>query len=242
MRRRLSQKQITLVVVIAALICIAAAVLLLRSFETYRFQEDAALPLDGELYQIPRGKKAVLKRGERYATIRVDGENELTGEDNAAYFRDRDGILLLSGWEYVPMPEGGELSFFSLPCFTELQSSGRSYIVSKNGANAITEAAFLYNGKDSYIFLRDTVLTYGDRKVKLPALSFVQARFGSWVQYYDPATGEFIADSVGESDRITVGFTDVDIRVMVDSDLIRHGQKEYMLLSEVTYLKDYLQK
>lgn len=107
--------------------------------------------------------------------------------DSTPIYYQNGNITILAKDMSVVMP--------TLNC-SEYLSKGYSYITYANGIYTLTTENynkklnhyFLYDGTDLYFFIEPVTLTVGQVKVELSPLSYVIARYGKYISYYDKKT------------------------------------------------------
>ena len=106
------------------------------------------------------------------------------------YYQDKDVVILPSNMSVV-MP--------TLSC-AEYLSIGYSYITYENKTYTLTTNRyqnrlnhyFLYDGLDLYFFIEPVTLTVGQEEIKLTPFSYVIAKYGKYITYYDKKTDFFV--------------------------------------------------
>ena len=125
-------------------------------------------------------------------------EIKINLDSTPIYYQDKD-IVILSQNMSVVMP--------TLSC-AEYLTTGYSYITFANGVYNLTTNRynqklnhyFLYDGLDLYFFIEAVTLTVGQEEIKLSPLSYVIAKYGKYVTYYDKKTDTFKTITTEEND------------------------------------------
>lgn len=110
-------------------------------------------------------------------------------DSTPVYYKNKDIVILPKDMSVV-MP--------TLSC-AEYLAKGYSYITYKNGTyNLTTERYdkklnhyFLYDGLDLYFFIEPVTLTVDQSEIQLTPLSYVIAKYGKYISYYDKKTDTF---------------------------------------------------
>lgn len=195
----------------------------LNSFkpETGTYQYEMGIKFD-------YGKDAVYRNKD--GVISVEGEN--SSNDNVTapilYEDDSARVTLTKDMLLMNPRNGTELSrinYFS----TITETSGRSTIT-KDDKSAQSFGGFLYDGKDTYIFLEDVNLVVGGRNVVLGPLSYVIVNYQQYVEYHNSLDNEHNVIYVSDIDAHAM--TD-DYRINLSKDAINVGEGESLLYNAI---------
>lgn len=135
----------------------------------------------------------------------------ITKDSTPIYYKKSSKVIFASDMDVV-MP--------TLNC-SEYLASGYSYIEYNKNRYKITLDKysdylghyFLYDGNDLYFFIEETILKVGSNEVKLSPMSYVVARYGKYVSYYDKESDGFKTitydkdDSVIKNDYYTINIS-----------------------------------
>ena len=114
---------------------------------------------------------------------------------------------------------------------TVSESSGRiTYTSGKKSAQSY--GGFLYDGNDLYVFLEPGKLTIGSTmEINLPALSYVNVKYGQNVEYHNSETDEDKVIGISNID-VTASF-DSGYKLSLSKDVIYYDGNEFLLYSAV---------
>lgn len=125
-------------------------------------------------------------------------EIKINLDSTPIYYQDKDIVILPQNMSVV-MP--------TLSC-AEYLTTGYSYITFANGVYNLTTNRynqklnhyFLYDGLDLYFFIEAVTLTVGQEEIKLSPMSYVIAKYGKYITYYDKKTDTFKTITTEEND------------------------------------------
>lgn len=125
-------------------------------------------------------------------------EIKINLDSTPVYYKNKDIVVFPKDMSVV-MP--------TLSC-AEYLTKGYSYITYKKGTYTLTSERynkrlnhyFLYDGLDLYFFIEPVTLKVGKEEIKLTPFSYVIARYGKDISYYDKKTDTFKIIKTTEND------------------------------------------
>ena len=115
--------------------------------------------------------------------------------------------------------------------FTTVSERGGLITFTSDKKTAEVHGGFLYNGKDLYIFLEDTVLNISGDEVRLPAMSYAVVPYCQYIEYFNSETKE---DKVIYIDEMNITAKSVSgYKLDIGRDIIYKGDQEALLYSSV---------
>lgn len=229
-RRRKPMKAITMLQIgIAGVLLICLGLLLvwytdgLTSFKPKAgtFQYVAGLKIDYNEDAVYRSKEGKIEVSDRESKGQTMGEPILyQGEKK----------ITLSSNMLLMVPSNGS-GVKRVNCFTTITEHDGLCTLTKDGKQAQVFGGFLYDGRDTYIFLEKTTLQIGPKTVELDPLSYATVDYQQNVEYHNSADGahEFIAlSNTDVTAYVQSGYT-----IDLGKDTIEMGQGEAILYSAV---------
>lgn len=124
-----------------------------------------------------------------------EGKTKYPLGNTPLYFSEENGMILTSTMSVIFPNSGGKSR--KLRYFSKIYGLDQGLTAeSKEGVTKIEEC-FLYDGKDTYVFLEPVVLTYGEHQVALDPYSFVIVRYNQVISYYIKQEDRFISMDTG---------------------------------------------
>ena len=87
---------------------------------------------------------------------------------------------------------------YKINAFSEIFRKNGSYYLKEGNKEILLEGCFLFNGSDTYLFLEEITVTYGNKAVNIGPFSVVAAHYGqqsSIYQYRSKNNLEILADA-----------------------------------------------
>lgn len=159
----------------------------------------------GNFYQYFYGKKfeysGIVSKNKRGVIVEVKKDDSDIKEDSTPiYSQDSDTVIFASDMSVV-MPTFNCSEYLALGySYIEYKDKGYKLITNKYSDNL--GHYFLYDGSDLYFFIEDTTLKIGDEEVKLSPFSYVVAKYGDYVAYYDKKNDKYGTISVSDDESI----------------------------------------
>jgi len=228
----LAEKLLIIIPATAAVIAAAAVMLLVDKGGTHTINSD--------LYQHYAGSKHVISGGielekdEDGTTVLTHNSEKQTLSDLPLYYEDRSGIVLPQAMVYYAPREDLRAQ---IQAFTDVNcDSNGSVIISLADKSQVIPAGFLHNGKDYYLFLEPVTVSFNSYSFDLPALSYVEAVYGSEVIVFNYETEEtFIESAQGE---VTAKISSGDYTVyMLNDSIERHDGMKTLLYPNANILE-----
>ena len=114
------------------------------------------------------------------------------------------------------------------------------YFLNIRNLNKYYDHAFYYDGKNMYFFIDKVTLIVGDRKIELSPLSYVNASYMSYVEYYDREND--IAEVIEiTNEKVIVSNDYMSIEVANDKVIYQDGFSlltgDFGVLTKITEMK-----
>ena len=229
-RRRKPMKAVTMLQIgIAGVLLICLGLLLvwytdgLTSFKPKAgtFQYVAGLKVDYRDDAVYRNKEGVVEVADSETSgqsmgvpILYQGEKKITLSSNMLLMVPKNG----SGLKRVN-------------CFTTITEQDGLSTLTSDGKKAQVFGGFLYDGRDTYIFLEKTTLRFGSKTVELAPLSYACVNYQQHVEYHNSADGKY--EMIVHADSNVTASAESGYVINLGKDTIEMGQGEAILYSAV---------
>ena len=177
----------------AAIIAISGAVIALRGRETMDIMDTVYTVINGEKITLSGGIRLVHKDGK--TTVRHVG-TKYDLEDAVLVDEDINGYIFESD---LSINRTDSLELRRTDHFSKLvKDAGGIKLTYRNKEN--TElTGFLYDNKDTYIFLEPAELNIEDRKIEIGPMTAVEVSYQQYVQIYGPGIEPEFIEYTGAS-------------------------------------------
>ena len=138
---------------------------------------------------------------------------EINFDSTPIYYQDKNKVILPSNMSVV-MPTLSCAEYLSKG-FSTITFKDEVYNLVTNKYNNKLNHYFLYDGKDLYFFIENVTLKYNSEEVTLSPFSYVIAKSGKYISYYDKKNDIFKTIEL-DSDEIMVSNDYYKINVMKD--------------------------
>ena len=163
-----------------------------------------------------------------------EGDTELTPVDAPILYSKQYKLTTVTDM-LMMQPETG-MSLKRILALTTVSYAGGRTTFTKGDGTAQCFGGFMYDGKDMYIFLEKTTLTFGNVTVELGPLSYVTAVYNDRVEYFN---------SEDQSSKV-YGLSNVNVTAVTESgyvldlgrDCMERDGNEYLLFSAVSSVKE----
>ncbi|MDR1329634.1 MAG: hypothetical protein LBK23_08550 [Oscillospiraceae bacterium] len=188
MKKRGPRRRGILTVVLPMLFIIiaaVAAVFFVQNARSYRFAGAASQFYAGGEYRIPAD--AVMRRADGASTIYYEGVTR-DAVNLPIYRSDTRAVVLPQDMVYYD-PRAG--TAVRSDYFTELRYDENGFVTAvRGGASRGLSQGFLYDGRDTYLFLEPVTLRFNGYRIELSAMSFAEAIYDGQIMLYDRESGE----------------------------------------------------
>jgi hypothetical protein len=190
---RTSRRRLALSVLAPTLFVIIAAVvvaLFVRGAMSYHFDGTASQFYAGGEFKIPQG--AVMRHQDGVSTIYYDTVSRDTARLPIYITNERRVVLPDDMVYYEPR---GDL-IVKLDYFSELRYDANGGVEAvRGGTTRRPDLGFLYDGKDSFLFLEPMTIRFNGYRIELSAMSYAEAVYDGQIMLYDRESGEFTMEA-----------------------------------------------
>lgn len=166
------------------------------------------------------------------ANVTIDGkETKLFSEP--IYYKKKDQIILPTPYSVVfPKSSGRQ---FKVNYFTMVKKSNDNFYLKNNDLSTNVNNTFLFDGSDYYIFLNDSVVSFGDNEIEIGSMSYVNYIYDTkelYIYDYNDKKIYYFEDVTGNV------FVSNDLyKVNLKSDTLEVNGKNKLLMKNFDYLK-----
>jgi hypothetical protein len=223
-RAKRSRRRNRIIIVSATALAAVVAVLLalyLRVLQTYEFAGESYHYDVGTRFSHAAGTK--INRLDGRTTLE-DGRNVFPLDSIPVFFAGGDKLILPENMAAIVPEESraGRLEFFS----TVEKNPGGGYILKGEKKSTTSEGGFLFDGRDLYVFLEETEISWGDgadEKIKLAPMSYMVVLYNLRVEIYPSGAEDGMLIDTGAA-RVMAYFRGYSVDLSKDI-LYRAGQE-----------------
>lgn len=232
--------KIEIIVIELVLIAALLGVLFVKKVESYHFESDATYFADGVDYSIKEGSVAKVDAKTKTILIERDNDYSLPAQGIPVYFNDVKKVVLMKDSAFL-RPVNGNVYVNRLSYFTEISMGANNLITIKRDTNEKNEmGGIIFDGNDSYFFLEEMFLEIGNRRMSIPAYSYVLAIRDNYVEYFNYDTKEITIEGI-EGTSIYVRDINDSYRINLTTDIISFNSGDVMLNNYVNGYKPYFE-
>ncbi len=232
------EKIITISVAAALAVAVAVAMVYLVNRDTVTMRGPAQISLMGETIEVDGKFRLTYREKKMYLT-----GNEIQDLDllNAPVYPTKEESLTLSQVMSYTNPETGSLK--KVNYFSSVEKNGNICTIKTKGRGARTvdvNGGYLFDGKNTYIFLESMMVTCGERTWRMEPLSSITVVNQNYCSYYDPAarTSEFL--EIG-TDKVTAANMRETYMLNLSKDLLEPANGKTQMLIPNPEVLDLIQ-
>lgn len=238
MSRGLSNKRKSIIFLTLAMVGVLGVVLILnmrvaKKINELVIEEEIFLFFENEKFEF--NSELVLNRNKDITSIKVDGQ-EVNLDSEPIYIKNKDEVIFPSTMSLILPLEGvvqKKVNYFS-----KVKIIDDEVLLDTNGLkNYPLSKAFLYDGQDLYFFTEDVVLIVDDKKISVPAFSYVVCRLDGNLYVFNYKTGEMVTY---ENNKKNVKVTDGEYVVNLSYDLVEFNDNSILLVKNVKQLLSFV--
>ena len=176
--------------------------------------------------------KAIVSKNKKGVIIDFKEEDITINQDSTPiYYSDGKTVIFPSDMSVI-MP--------IMNC-SEYLAKGYSYIEYKDKVYKLTTLKysdnlghyFLYDGNDLYFFIEEVTLKVSGQEIKLSPMSYVIARYGNYISYYDKENDEYETINVSSDDSLV---SNDYYNIYVSKDTVDYYGTNVILTSNIDML------
>ncbi|MCI9142827.1 MAG: hypothetical protein HFH87_09425 [Lachnospiraceae bacterium] len=171
---------ISAAVAAAAAIVIICAIAALLGRDRMAVEEPVYTVINGEKMEWPEGATLIRRKGE---TFLKSGRYE---QDFQRYplITEQDGKIILQ--KSCSLNRTSENMITRLDYFTVVSRDGEGVLVSRRDRQTRDVDGFIFDNEDTYIFLENAILSWGEERIPIEPLTIVQVSYMEYLQIFGP--------------------------------------------------------
>lgn len=183
MKEFIKNKQNILIPVFLLIVLLIAIILYANEYKTNRYANVEEV----DVYQYLSGIKveytAIISRNKKNVILDYENKDYVVSLDSTpVYIKDTNNVVFPKEMSIVfPLND----MQYQVNALSEIYMENDLYFLNIRNLNKNFEHVFYYDGKNTYFFVDNVTLTVGDRKIELSPLSYVNASYMNYVEYYD---------------------------------------------------------
>jgi hypothetical protein len=212
--------------IVAGIILLATSLSVFSVSEPiYRFDTGAKLEYTG---------RTTFEQDEDSGVIMLKNHGEKAELDHApVYFTDDADRILLPAQMIIAWPEvrkNGRSSNNML-----IEKTGDKLTAKVRSKDVDVSDAFLYDGDNTYVFLKPVKITIGLEEIELPAYSYAYVYYGLRMELYSPDGSINVVTQTGD-EIITATAPDLSYEIDLSRDVLRTDEGEVLLITDPSLL------
>jgi len=183
MKEFIKNKQNILIPVFLLIVLLIAIILYANEYKINRYANIEEV----EVYQYFSGIKseytAIIGRNKKNVILDYENKDYVVSLDSTpVYIKDTNNVIFPKEMSIVfPLND----MQYRINALSEVYMENDLYFLNIRDLNTSYDHVFYYDGKNMYFFVDNVTLTIGDKKIELSPLSYVNAAYMSYVEYYD---------------------------------------------------------
>jgi len=183
MKEFIKNKYNILIPVFLLIVLLIAVILYASEYKNNRY----ASVEEVEVYQYFSGIKmeytALVSRNKKNVILEYENNDFVVSLDSTpAYIKDTDNVIFPKEMSIMfPLKD----MQYQVNALAEVYMENDLYYLNIKNLNKTYDHIFYYDGNNLYFFVDNVTLTVGDRVIELSPLSYVNASYMNYVEYYD---------------------------------------------------------
>lgn len=207
---------------------VALAILLTVVWFFYAKVETRTLPPHSYRFQIGQrqelGDRLKLRHDKNSVTMKSNTVPETTADSTPIFYGGQDRLILP---RTMAVCQTEQLRIGRCNYFSQLYMEDGAVWVQDGQKKSKTEPGFFFDGSDLYLFPEAVTITWGDKSVTLPPLSYAVVRYNQSLELYNRETDSCTIELTGKQ---TVNATTSGCRVNMSTDILIDAQNNQILL------------
>lgn len=232
MKEFIKNKYNIIIPVFLLIVLLIALLLYTKEYKNNRY----ANVNDVEVYQYFSGIKveyiAKISRNKKNVILDFENTESVVSLDSTPiYVKDKDSVIFPK--EMCIMFPFDTIQY-QVNALAEVYKNNNLYYLNIRNFDKNLDHAFYYDGNNLYFFIDEVELIVGDKSVKLSPMSYVNASYLNFVEYYDKDSDTFEIIEVNNEDIIVRNdYMTID----VGSDKVIYNNSFYLLGKDFSFFK-----
>lgn len=186
---------LSLILVAAGVLIVVAAVLLVVFLNTKRIEGGVYYYDTGIRYE-QQGGSVIRNEDEDGVYLENSGDEKLALTSSPLYYEDEQKIFIPCD-STITLPSKRKVA--RITKFTELENRQGTVFATIGRDEYEIDEGFLYDGKNTYVFLDNMTVSWNGQVVQMPSLSYAIVIYNQRIELY-PYGGEPMVEQTGRSD------------------------------------------
>lgn len=214
MKEFIKNKYNILIPVFLLVVLLIAILLYSREYKSNRY----AYVNEVDVYQYFSDVKmeyvAKISRNKKNVILEYENRDSIVSLDSTpVYIKDKDNVIFPKEMSIVfPLKDEQYL----VNSLSEIYKEHGLYYLSIRNLKESYDHMFLYDGKNLYFFIEKVDLVVDNKSIELSPLSYVNASYGNFVEYYDYANDTYGVIEISNYEEVIVKNNYMTINVALD--------------------------
>lgn len=229
---KLKKKWMGICIILACIIAIYPTSMLMNKKTTFQMSEKGFQIIHGITFPYKEGTTLMIEEEDGVEEVYLKNEKKMLS--TLPIYQGKEISVLLPVSYAVVNYEQGKLE--KLNRFSTLNKKDNKYLATNGKKETLLNKHFLFDGMDTYLFLEEVIISFGDTSYKISPLSYVRIVQGEEIQIYDAQNDEYIQESIANMEvQVTL---DEQAILRLDTDVLQVKEKQILLYSTPTNLNN----
>ena len=210
-----------LIPVFLLVVLLIAILLYSKEYKSNRY----AYVSEVEVYQYFSGIKmeyvANISRNKKSVILEYENKDSVVSLDSTpVYIKDKENVVFPKEMSIVfPLKD----EQYQVNALSEIYKENGLYYLNIRNLNEAYDHMFFYDGGNLYFFVENVTLVVGNKNIELSPLSYVNASYGNFVEYYDYENDVYGMIDISDRDEVNVKNEFMTINVVLDEVVYKEG-------------------
>ena len=221
MKEFIKNKYNILIPVFLLVVLLIAILLYSKEYKSNRY----AYVSEVEVYQYFSGIKmeyvANISRNKKDVILEYENKDSAVSLDSTpVYIKDKENVVFPKEMSIVfPLKD----EQYQVNALSEIYKENGLYYLNIRNLNESYDHVFFYDGGNLYFFVENVILVVGNKNIELSPLSYVNASYGNFVEYYDYQNDVYGMIDISDRDEVNVKNEFMTINVVLDEVVYKEG-------------------
>ena len=238
MKEFIKNKYNILIPVFLLIVLLIAVILYSTEYKNNRYADTKEV----DVYQYFSGNKieytALVSRNRKNVILEYENKDYVVSLDSTpVYVKDSNKVIFPKEMSvFFPLRD----MQYQVNALSEVYMENDLYFLNIRNFNKNLENVFYYDGNNTYFFIDNVILTIGDKTIELSPLSYVNASYMNYVEYYDRENDVSEVISI-TNEKVVVSNDYMSIDVTMDKVIYQDGftflTKDFGVLTKITEME-----
>jgi len=239
MKEFIKNKYNVLIPIFLLVVLLIAVLLYSKEYKNNRYADVSEV----SVYQYFSGVKMeyIAKIGRNRKNVILEYQNKdfaVSLDSTPVYVKDKDNVIFPKEMSIVFPLKTRE---YQVNALSEIYKENDLYYLNIRNLNKNFDHLFLYDGDNLYFFVDNVTLTIGKKKIELSPMSYVNASYLNFVEYYDYDSDTYKTVNI-TNEEVIVKNDYMTINVVGDEVIYKDSftllTKDFSSLSKITDMED----